>query len=126
MKRGLVLFLGLLVAVAAGAAWLRAPEPADSSPQAYVQVRLAQTEEVPPQLRAADPMGTTWADHHSGNLPAKAARACGAARFDAVQGSDFFLAIQIPVAEASRPLLQCIRSKGGGYLRFSTFDGQER
>jgi hypothetical protein len=126
MKRVLLGVAFLLVAGGAAIAWLRVPHSAEESPPAYFEVRLAQVGELPPQLQAADPAGAIWARHYEENLPAKTARACGAERFAAIAKSEFFQAVQIPVALATRSLVQCMKSKGGGYLRFATPDRQER
>lgn len=126
IRRGLIALVGLMILVGAAFAWLRLPLSAEAEPQAYLEVRLAQAEELAPQIQAADPLGTAWARHFDENLPAKAARACGARRFEAVASSDFFQAVQIPVGEAGRSLVQCMRSTGGGYLRFATLDRKVR
>lgn len=126
MNLKLVSFAALLLAAGAGFVWLRAPRPAEPEPPAYLEVRLAQAEELAPQIQAADPLGTAWARHFDENLPAKAARTCGARRFEAVAASDFFQAVQIPVGDAGRSFMQCMRLTGGGYLRLATLDPKER
>lgn len=125
MKSVLIICLGLLVVVGAAAAWIGMPHRVQASPRTYVEVRLAQVEEVAPGLRAADPTGAVWARHYSENLPAKAARACGAARFDVLSASDFSQSVRIPSSDADRPFLQCVRRQGGGYLQFAKLEGEE-
>lgn len=120
MNLRLVSFAALLLAAGAGIVWFRAPRPAAAEPPAYLEVRLAQVEELAPALQAADPAGGLWARHFSENLPARTARECGAERFDVEAASDFHQAVRIPASAATPLLLACLRSKGGGYLHFPT------
>jgi hypothetical protein len=126
LSRILIIGTALAVALVAGIAWFRAPVSAEASSPRYLEVRLAQIEEVSPQLQGADPMGAVWAGHFRENLPAKTARACGAARFDVIDASDFHQAVQMPAPDATPALLHCMKARGGGYLRFATLDRQER
>jgi hypothetical protein len=118
MNLRLVGFVALLVAAGAGIVWFRAPRPAEPEPPAYLEVRLAQVEELAPALQVADPTGSVWARHFSENLPARTARECGAERFEAESASDFHQSVRIPASIATPLFLDCMRSKGGGYLRF--------
>lgn len=122
----LIVGAGLLVAVGAGIAWYRPPQAGEAGSPRYLEIRLAQAEELAPRLKAADSMGEAWARHFDENLPARAARACGARRFDALAASDFFQAVEIPASDATLSLVQCMEREGGGYLRFAASDRQER
>lgn len=118
--------MALVVAAGIATAWFRAPGSAEPDSTSYLEVRLAQVEEISPQLRGADPTGSVWAGHFEENLPAKTARACGAGRFEVIHGSDFHQAVQMPAPDTTPALVQCMKSKGGGYLRLSTLDRQLR
>lgn len=117
---------GIAVAVTAGIAWLRASQPAEASPLRYLEVRLAQPEELSPRLQAADPLGSAWARHYEENLPARVARECGVRRFDVRSASDFFQAVDIPASDSTEALARCLVARGGGYLRLSVLNGGDR
>ena len=96
-------------------------QEADSAvrPQRLLQVRLAQVEELSPQLKAADPNGALWAQRYSENFPVRIARECGVAGFAVTAASDFHQAVEIPMPQENQPLIRCLTTRGAGYLRLS-------
>ena len=88
--------------------------------QQILQVRLAQLDELSSQLKDSDPDGSIWAQRYDENFPAKIARECGAGRFAVIDGTDFFQAVEIPLPQPDQALVECLTTRGGGYLRLST------
>lgn len=128
MKRMALGFLAgaLIVGGAWGASRLLTPADPVQAPDMVLQVRLAQAEELSPQLKASDSTGAAWARRYEENLPSRTARECGATRFEVMAASDFFQAVRIPISQASEALLHCLVTRGGGYLRFSVMDAGNR
>jgi len=88
-------------------------------PRRILQVRLAQAEELAPQLKAADPNGALWARRYDENFPVRIARECGVTGFAVTSGSDFHQAVEIPMTQDDQPLIRCLTTRGAGYLRLS-------
>ena len=112
------LFAGAIVMICGLAACAQQAE-GSGQVRRILQVRLAQAEELAPQLKAADPDGSLWARRYNENFPVRIARECGVTRFEVTAASDFHQAVEIPMPQENHALIRCLTTRGAGYLRLS-------